>query len=603
MNRPQLSEEVAAEPKPTPQAGLVLGKYRLFAAIGSGGMATVYLAVAAGSLGFNKIAVVKRLRPTTDDDSVTEAEFLEMFLDEARLASRLNHPNIVHTYEVGEAQGGYFIAMEYLEGQPLRRILRDCANKSGPVPRKIALRIILDALAGLEYAHELRDYDGKPIAIIHRDISPANIFVTYDGTVKLFDFGIAKASINSSKTQIGHLKGKAGYMAPEQIKGGEIDRRADLFAMAVVFWEMLAGKRLFGGDLMQSIEKMIARDIPLVSSVVTCDPELDAIVAKGLDRDPDARFQTAEEMRKALDAYVKTHEIADAREVGKYVSETFHELRESVRKRIEAEMSGVRSLERESSPDVSKLPSIAGSGVHTTSMTPPRIAMGFSEDGSGSHSAASIVTPHQPGEAKSKSRAAVFALGALVLCGLAVGGTWFAMRGTPSVQPLPSASPPQVVAAVTAEPPKGPESKMTVTVLSDPAGATVSWNDKALGDAPVAFELPVGTHVLTLSKQGFEPATTTVEVSDAGGAPLIRKVALTASKTTASGFSFRPGAAFVPRAPAPTAKASAPVASEARPVAAAAPPSASSPSVPAQPAPTNKVKIIDDGHTNVRIVH
>src|SRR4051794_24667437 len=180
------------------------GKYQLFASLGRGGMADVFLAVARGQMGFNKLAVIKRLRQALAEESA----FRTMFLDEARLAARLSHPNIVHTYEVGEQNGVYFIAMEYLEGQSLNKVLKEAMRRNVPIEPGVVVRIISDALAGLGYAHELRDYDGRPLNVIHRDISPHNIFVTYDGFTKVVDFGIAKAALSSNETEVGVLKGK-----------------------------------------------------------------------------------------------------------------------------------------------------------------------------------------------------------------------------------------------------------------------------------------------------------------------------------------------------------------------------------------------------------
>src|SRR5262249_33393736 len=178
----QDNEQVAPLPGNDPGG---FGRYQVFATLGRGGMADVYLAVSRGPMGFNKLVVVKRLR----NNLAEEASFLNMFLDEARLAARLSHPNVVHTYEVGEHEGQYFIAMEYLDGQSLHSVLRSLAKSGDALSPSFCARIVADALAGLHHAHELRDYDGSPLNIIHRDVSPHNVFVTYEGQVKLVDFG------------------------------------------------------------------------------------------------------------------------------------------------------------------------------------------------------------------------------------------------------------------------------------------------------------------------------------------------------------------------------------------------------------------------------
>src|SRR5689334_3257328 len=200
------------EQQGTPAAGAnSLGKYRLIAELGHGGMAEVYLAVVRGPAGFNKLVVVKQIRPQLAEDP----EFLAMFLDEARLAARLSHPNVVQTNEVGQEGERHFLAMEYLDGQPLSRINQRLGPKGG-LPLVMHLRVIADLLGGLHYAHELSDYDGTPLGVVHRDVTPHNIFITYDGVVKVVDFGIAKARDALTLTKVGIIKGKIAYMAPEQ---------------------------------------------------------------------------------------------------------------------------------------------------------------------------------------------------------------------------------------------------------------------------------------------------------------------------------------------------------------------------------------------------
>lgn len=284
-----------------------LGKYQLIASLGHGGMADVFLAVSRGLAGFNKLVVIKRLRAALAEDW----EFRRMFLDEARLAARLNHPNVVQTYEVGELGGSYFIAMEYLDGQPLHKVIREAARLGAPLGPLVSARIVADALSGLHNAHELTDYGGAPLRIIHRDVSPHNIFVTYDGQVKLVDFGIAKARSSSGDTEVGVLKGKIAYMAPEQILGGPMDRRADIFAMGVVLWELLAGRRLMLRDTNgATMHRIVSEPIgPPSQESPSIDPALDAIAMKALARDPAARFQTADAMREALIEHLSTHSL------------------------------------------------------------------------------------------------------------------------------------------------------------------------------------------------------------------------------------------------------------------------------------------------------
>jgi serine/threonine protein kinase len=328
--------EAAASGTPEGDAAVVAGKYHVFADIGRGGMADVYLAAAQGPMGFNKLVVVKRLRPALSDD----ATLTSMFLDEARLAARLNHANIVHTYEVGKYDGGYFIAMEYVEGQSLAAMAVESGRRYEDPGARVWARICADALEGLHYAHEVVGYDGKPLGVIHRDVSPHNILIGYDGEVKLVDFGIAKASINTTITEGKTIKGKVAYMAPEQAEGLELDRRADVFAMGVVLWGLVAGERLFGGDAVRALDKLRNGHIPRLSEVATgVHPALDAAVAKALERDPAKRFQTAEEMKDALEDYLRQDGPVRSREVGALVSRMFAEAREATRRQVQRYMS------------------------------------------------------------------------------------------------------------------------------------------------------------------------------------------------------------------------------------------------------------------------
>jgi serine/threonine protein kinase len=213
------------------------GRYYPIAQLGRGGMSEVYLAIARGPAGFNKLVVIKRLL----SGLVADAHFLDMFLDEARLAARLNHPNIVQTNEVGVADEKYFIAMEYLDGQPLLKIVQRSLPRALPV--HVALGIAANVCAGLHYAHTLADFSGTPLGIVHRDVSPHNIFVTYAGQVKIVDFGIAKATSRTTETQAGILKGKIAYMSPEHIGGVPLDGRSDVFSAGVVLYETLPRRR------------------------------------------------------------------------------------------------------------------------------------------------------------------------------------------------------------------------------------------------------------------------------------------------------------------------------------------------------------------------
>jgi len=358
------------------------GKYQLFASLGRGGMADVFLAVARGPMGFNKLAVVKRLRAQLADDPA----FRTMFLDEARLAARLNHPNVVHTYEVGEQDSVYFIAMEYLEGQALNKVIHEAVKTNKVFDELVCARIVSDALSGLHHAHDLKDYDGRPLSIIHRDISPHNVFLTYGGVTKLVDFGIAKAALSSTETEVGVLKGKVAYMSPEQAMAGPIDQRSDLFAMGIVLWELLTRQRLMTGDsAAATLHRLLSLPIPTVSSVRTdVDPELDAIVAKALEKDPKYRFQDALEMRDALDTYIQSSGKGPrAEEVGHTISTMFQSTREEVQKQIQTHMEKIATAPtvEVAAMGADSVNKFQGSGLGTGGSLPQLI--GVSGSGSG----------------------------------------------------------------------------------------------------------------------------------------------------------------------------------------------------------------------------
>ncbi len=324
------------------QRGNVIGKYRLVAELGRGGMAEVFLALVQGVAGFNKLMVIKRLRPHLSD----EHEFLQMFLDEARLAAKLSHPNIVQTIEVGEENGQFFISMEYLEGQPLNRILRRCGDR---VTMAMALRVLSDSLAGLHHAHNLTDYDGTPLNVVHRDATPHNIFVTYDGQVKVVDFGIAKAAISVAETRTGVLKGKVSYMAPEQARGEEVDRRADVFSIGCCMWEVLTGTRVWKGKSDIQVLNAIMGSDDAIPSPRTLKPDipegLEQICMKALAFDREHRHQTALELKHAIDDYLNG--IGDTTSVSMasaIIAERFESERAKLRDLIDRQVKSLATL-------------------------------------------------------------------------------------------------------------------------------------------------------------------------------------------------------------------------------------------------------------------
>jgi len=309
------------------------GKHRLLFELGHGGMGTVYLAVTRGPAGFRKLTVVKHLHA----DLARDLSFLEMFLAEARLTARLHHPNIVQIHGVGFDGRDYFLEMEYLAGQSLEVLWRE-AGEQGGIPLPDALFVLSEVLAGLHYAHEFCE-GGEPLHVVHRDVSPHNVFVTYEGSVRLLDFGIAKTRAATVATRSGVLKGKIGYAAPEQARGGSVDRRADVFAVGVLLWQAIAGARMWGAATEGEIYARLERgDIPKIRDARPAVPEaLASICARALAYDPDDRFPTALDFQAAIDDYLHaTGARSGSRRLAQLTSAVFPGRREAVEAEIEA---------------------------------------------------------------------------------------------------------------------------------------------------------------------------------------------------------------------------------------------------------------------------
>jgi serine/threonine-protein kinase len=298
-------------------------RYEPIAQIGRGGMAEVLLAMMDSGAGARRLAVLKRIGP----ELATDPDFVTMFLDEARLSLRLSHANVVQTYEVLVGDDELAIAMEYLDGQPLTRVLNRLLRGPGEqLGLPLRLRILTRVLAGLQHAHMLADLDGTPLGVVHRDVSPQNVFVTYDGQVKLVDFGVAKTIAASHQTRPGAIKGKLAYMAPEQLQSEAVDRRADLFSVGVMLWEMLAQRRMWHRMTEVEIVGHLASGRPMPAlPVLPADvpTELDAICMRALEMDPALRYQTAEEMEMDLERVLVGAADSHARNLGTVVSLAF----------------------------------------------------------------------------------------------------------------------------------------------------------------------------------------------------------------------------------------------------------------------------------------
>jgi serine/threonine protein kinase len=297
------------------------GRYFLLDRLAVGGMAEVYRAVTQGVEGFRRTFVVKRILA----DKASSPTFIRMFCEEARISALLHHPNVVQVYDFGHVAGSYFLAMEYLPGKDLSSLMRVLRAAKAAVPPGLAAFIVREAAVGLHYAHALRGSGGQPLGIVHRDVTPSNIMLLFAGGVKLLDFGIAKATASSAAEGEG-VKGKFGYLSPEQARGGDVDARADVFALGVTMWEMLVGRRLFAGkDELETLRNVLQKPVPPPSCLRPEIPvELDRIVLRALERTRERRYATAEELARDCDAVLGTLR-ADSQTLRAFVNDLFAE--------------------------------------------------------------------------------------------------------------------------------------------------------------------------------------------------------------------------------------------------------------------------------------
>ena len=286
------------------------GRYALFDFIGKGGMAEIYLARAETDFGAARLCVVKEILPVF----ATNAQFADMLVFEAKLAARLSHANIVQVFDLGREQDRLYIAMEYVEGLDLNGLLRECTKQKVALPLEYAIFIIQEILRGLDYAHRRTDDDGEPLGVVHRDVSPSNVLLSFEGEVKVCDFGIAHANdlVENLEGALGEaIVGKAGYMSPEQANGEPVDARADVFAVGILLWELLAGKRMYRASEGRSLIEVARAGEPpdLGTRGIVGEGALRAILDKALSKDRDARFETAGLMLRALEEYAATYQL------------------------------------------------------------------------------------------------------------------------------------------------------------------------------------------------------------------------------------------------------------------------------------------------------
>ncbi len=471
------------------------GKYKLLAELGRGGMANVYLAVARGPSGFNKLVVLKCLR----SDLASDHDLLTMFLDEARLAARLNHPHVVQTNEVGEYAGRPVIVMEYLEGQTLANLLQR-AKGTGRLPLALHLRVIVDALEGLHHAHELADFAGKPLGLVHRDVSPQNVFVTF--------FGIAKAVNSQAQTSTGVLKGKVQYMAPEQMLGAVVDRRADLYAVGVMAWEAATGLRMWKGQTDLHVMNKVANEgVPSPYEVdSTVSPALEAVVMKALARDPDDRYATALEFGAALEtviAHLGTG--ASNRDLGKLVRDLFEDARAETRAIVEAQLIDA-----------------ADSDTDQAMIPPNLVRISTRPEESPGLGTSSPLAKNPVVEARPKRRG-LLAAGAGVAIIAAVAGLVIARapgRAGPKVETAVVSPPtPPATAVAPAEPPPpaptklAPPSQVSVTMSSSPKRAALFLDGRQVPSNPYTSTVSIDGAIHRVRAEAPGYVSRTVEVT------------------------------------------------------------------------------------------
>jgi serine/threonine protein kinase len=457
------------------------GRYELLRKLADGGMAEIFLARSRGIEGFERLVVIKRMHSVLAADP----EFVRMFVNEGRLAAQLHHPNIVQVFEIGQEAGRYFLAMEYVPGEDLRRVLKAVFASGTRLPLEHAISIAAGTLAGLHHAHELHGTDGQPLGIVHRDVSPQNVLVTHDGNVKLLDFGIAKATQQLSETKHGTLKGKIRYMSPEQCQTLDLDRCTDIFATGILLWEMTVGRRLFDGigefDVMKQIVEM---DAPKPSSFIEGYPaELEEIVMKALRRPVAQRYQTAEEMQVALEDFARERKLNTSRvQLARFMGELFGAKIEALQNALDAGGGTVVDQVAEQFSDSSSGDFFSGTGrlvvegeVDSPATIRERLAPTVPEI-----RAVAVPMSGQTGQTAAKRRRRggdgwqVMVAGAFAVVCLAILGLW--LFGVRSPEPPVAAPSTEEVApeAAPSSPETAPPPARPATADATPSGSTAA---------------------------------------------------------------------------------------------------------------------------------
>lgn len=427
-----------------------LGRYRLLRRLATGGMAEIYLARATAIEGFEKLVVLKRILPQYADNE----SFIRMFLAEARLAATLHHPNVVQVYDIGEDDGAYFFAMEYVEGVNLRQLGIATRRAGHALPLQHILHIITGMCAGLHYAHEKRDASGAPLGIVHRDVSPSNVLVTFDGGIKIVDFGIAKAA--NVSTSAGTLKGKIPYMSPEQCRGAQLDRRSDVFSIGTLLWELTMGARLFSADNeMALLAKVAEGRVPPPTTINPhYPPTLEAIVLRALAADLDQRYPSARELQLALEDFAHDARLPlSAARLQPFLREVCAEQIATINALHAAHHRDPSTHEAiKNAPTVVNVDpgeSSSVSGVDLTGLEPPA-----PDDETTTAHTATVAAPTRPSPVATPRRWVGATVGLFAAIGLGTaGGLWLLQGGSP---PEPTGAPteaPADAASPTSDPP------------------------------------------------------------------------------------------------------------------------------------------------------
>ncbi|MEI8255119.1 MAG: serine/threonine-protein kinase [Deltaproteobacteria bacterium] len=533
--------------------GTRFGRYEVLADIASGGMAMVYLGRALGAAGFQRLVAIKVMHAQYAHDE----DFVAMFMDEARLAAQIRHPNVVATLDLENDADGLYLVMEYIEGDTLVGLLKAITRAGQRIPQPVVMRVVIDSLSGLHAAHDLLDEQGNPVNLVHRDVSPHNILVGLDGISRITDFGIARAEARLGTTREGQVKGKLAYMAPEQTLSESVDRRADLFATGIVLWECLAGRRLFAGQSDGEVyRKLIELPVPRLRDVLPeASPALDEVCARALARDQNERFSTAAEFAEALESAVAdlgAGAVASSRVVGQFVremsgakigavAERARESRVSSPSNPDAtgSSSAVRALRRAEGTDPS---AAAGLAAHTS--LPPE---GIAPAPARSEHTASVVRTGIVPEAPRTLRRAVWLAAVLVLLLGGGAAAAFAVRGSgrhdPAATAIPTVSPPAVPSPPHVAAAPGPASEPAVVPVVANAAPVASAVDAGLPGATSTGERDGDRH------HRPRTATTAASGSTTAASPAGSPVAAPATPPATPQAAVAPPAPHVPYNP------------------------------------------------------